>query len=334
MALSPAAKRQKVFDELYEAAAIVPPRPLVELQPLFENGTLLHIGQVFGSIQQAETTVAEYCEVQTRAVVYNGQDGAYKNRTALSARCPQTVEGGTCSFRCRIRGNMRTRRFMCEELEPHNCTVLSTDRAFTGAKRCNYSRHMFAAIPALGGITQDNGAALLAQYTNTSSSFLRVQRVREAVEALHPASAVIDDSEAVEFAEEVAAAQAAQEAKTAEEQKTTESAAAPEEKTAEEKTADTEEKADEDEAATEEKAGGEATQETKTDEIAAEPVTLTPAGAAAIQRQAAEQAEQQQPKPKSRRVPRMLRELEASTPGSVAFATPRRSRSTRKRSRN
>ena len=164
MALSPAAKRQQVFDELYEAASIVPPRPLAELQALFENNTLLYIGQMFGSIQQAETTVAEYCEVQSRAVVYNGQDGAYKNRTALSARCPQLVQGGgTCSFRCGIRGNMRTRRFMCEELDPHNCTVLSTDKVFTGSKRCNYSRHMFAAIAALAGITQDNGAALLEQ---------------------------------------------------------------------------------------------------------------------------------------------------------------------------
>lgn len=293
MALSPARKRQQVFDELYEAASIVPPRPLAELQPLLENNTLLYIGQVFGSIQQAETTVAEYCEVQSRAVVYNGQDGAYKNRTALSARCPQLVQGGTCSFRCRIRGNMRTRRFMCEELDPHNCTVLSTEKAFTGSKRCNYSRHMFAAIPALSRITQDNGAALLAQYTNTASSYLRVLRVREAIAGLQTGPPAVETAAAVEVAPEAVA-----------EEKVAQAAAE----------TDTEEKI-EAEVAPEE--------ETETDETETVPES-----------DAEEEVETTQAQPQRRSIPRMLRELQASTPGSVALASPaHRRRCSRKRYR-
>ncbi len=65
LGLSPRVARRKFFQELYDNASIVPPRRLDVLLPLFEDGNLLSVADVFPSIKEAETRVKEYCEVQS-----------------------------------------------------------------------------------------------------------------------------------------------------------------------------------------------------------------------------------------------------------------------------
>ena len=150
------------------------------LERLFEEGTLLYEGKIFDTLREAETRIAEYCEVQTRGLRYR-----VKAKDGVTVVCPQHG----CPFMCRVTGRVRQQNFMCTALTPHSCTVLTTHAAFTGRIRCCYTTAMFARIPAMATINIENGRARIALYTHTRTEADRIHRIRNAVLALGAATA-------------------------------------------------------------------------------------------------------------------------------------------------
>lgn len=170
----PATKsRAQLFTQKYAKGSIVPPRPLAVLHPLFEAGTLLFVDQEFDCLQRVETTIAEYCEIQSKCHKYSGP-GAYKQRNGVRSVC--VVKG--CAFHCKIRGRVRKNlSFICEQLVLHDCTTLTTEAKFPGRRRCNYSSALFAAVPELADMRMADGFGKLAAYTHTLSDTARVMRI-------------------------------------------------------------------------------------------------------------------------------------------------------------
>ena len=178
MYVSPRLVRRQRFKALYQEAPIVAPRTLEQLQPLLDNGTLLHEGKVFATMRTAETTLAEYCEVQCK-----GLRCAQRNsNSALLATC----SSADCTFRCKVSGRIATEDFICTEFVPHSCEVLTTHAAFEGRKRCNITVHMFAAIPAMRlaaeqGKSYKHFETILERYTKLPTDSERILRVKREI---------------------------------------------------------------------------------------------------------------------------------------------------------